>query len=316
MKTSLLEALVCEQEDVGSLDRGTIQAIQLKKLNRLLARERARGGFYRDAAERLRTLDGLADLPLTTRADLLQLSAAPLPGAQSAVHCARESDDAGDTLRIFYSENDIENAIRFYMAALGELTGPGGSVLISLPFSGADAPAEWLAEAATRLGAKPLRAESSARGALGELLKEEKPEVYVGPPAPLLELLRADGKGSLRRALLCFDGCSPEELAECEARLGSKPFLLYGSRETCFAAAVGCQAQEGMHLRENHVIAEILDKDGRRLPDGEVGELVITTIGLEAQPLIRYRTEAAARILPTPCPCGCALLRLELMDGA
>ena len=66
-----------------------------------------------------------------------------------------------------------------------------------------------------------------------------------------------------------------------------------------------------MHLRENHVIAEIVDEEGRVLPEGEYGELVITTIGMEAMPLVRYRTGDMTRILPGPCPCGSHVLRLD-----
>ena len=66
-----------------------------------------------------------------------------------------------------------------------------------------------------------------------------------------------------------------------------------------------------MHLRENHVIAEIVDEHGRPLPPGETGELVITTIGMEAMPLIRYRTGDYTRVIPGRCPCGSEVLRLD-----
>ena len=69
-----------------------------------------------------------------------------------------------------------------------------------------------------------------------------------------------------------------------------------------------------MHLRENHVIAEIVDEGGRVLPPGEYGELVITTIGMEALPLIRYRTRDYTRILPGVCPCGSRTIRLDRLD--
>ena len=75
--------------------------------------------------------------------------------------------------------------------------------------------------------------------------------------------------------------------------------------------AVTCPAHEGMHLRENHVMAEIIDGEGRVLPWGEYGELVITTIGMEAMPLIRYRTGDYTRIFAEPCPCGSEIIRLD-----
>jgi phenylacetate-coenzyme A ligase PaaK-like adenylate-forming protein len=66
-----------------------------------------------------------------------------------------------------------------------------------------------------------------------------------------------------------------------------------------------------MHLRENHVIAEIVDGAGRPLPPGETGELVITTIGMEAMPLLRYRTGDITRVIPGRCACGSWVLRLD-----
>ena len=104
----------------------------------------------------------------------------------------------------------------------------------------------------------------------------------------------------------------PESVTRaCEELLGSALFPHYGSREMGMAGAISCEAREGMHLRENDVIAEIVDDRGDKLPAGERGELVVTTIGMEAMPLIRYRTGDYTRILPEPCPCGSAALRLD-----
>ncbi len=100
-------------------------------------------------------------------------------------------------------------------------------------------------------------------------------------------------------------------LRGCEEILGSRLFPHYGSREMALGGAICCPAHAGMHLRENHVIAEIVDEAGRPLPPGETGELVITTIGMEAMPLIRYRTGDHTRILPGRCPCGSEVLRLD-----
>ena len=100
----------------------------------------------------------------------------------------------------------------------------------------------------------------------------------------------------------------------CEDILGSRLFPHYGSREMGMAGAICCQAHEGMHLRENHIIAEIIDEKGDPLPAGEYGELVITTIGMDAMPIIRYRTGDYTRILPEPCPCGSGTIRLDRVE--
>jgi len=68
-----------------------------------------------------------------------------------------------------------------------------------------------------------------------------------------------------------------------------------------------------MHLRENHIIPEIIDENGNVLPDGQYGELVLTTIGADAMPLIRYRTGDYTRILPI-CPCGGVTKRIDTVS--
>ncbi len=310
-----LDALIAEQESLERVNRETIEAIQLKKLNRLLAREKERGGFYRDLPERLLSLDRLSDLPFTTEEDLAQHSGGLLLCSQSQVQRVLSDATSGTTgaaKRVFYTENDLENTVRLYMAGLGELIFPGSVTMIGFPFSGPFGLGELIAEAIERLGARSVKAGPFLRfGEYAALLEQEKPDTFVGMPAQLLGILRYCGRGSLRRALVSGDACPTSVVQGCEALLGSRLFPHYGSREMGMAGAICCQAHAGMHLRENHIIAEIVDEAGRPLPPGEWGELVITTIGMEAMPLIRYRTGDYTRILPGPCPCGSETLRLD-----
>ena len=202
--------------------------------------------------------------------------------------------------------------MRLYTAGLGELIFPGGVTLICFPFSGPFGLGELIAEAIARLGARPVKAGPFLSfGEYAALLEREKPDTFVGMPAQLLGILRTAGRGSLRRALVSGDACPDSVTEACESILGTRLFPHYGSREMGMAGAISCEAHEGMHLRENDVIAEIVDEAGRVLPTGEWGELVVTTIGMEAMPLIRYRTGDCTRILPGPCPCGSAALRLD-----
>ena len=85
----------------------------------------------------------------------------------------------------------------------------------------------------------------------------------------------------------------------------------YGSREMGLGGAVTCPAFQGMHLRENDIIGEIVDEKGKAVPEGEWGELTVTLIEAGAMPLIRYRTGDISRFLPGICPCGCCLRRLD-----
>ncbi len=315
---SRLDALLAEQEGIERVDRETIEAIQLKKLNRLLAREKARGGFYRDLPERILSLEHLADLPFTTEEELAQNAPGLLLRSQAEIQRVLSDATSGTTgaaKRVFYTEGDLENTVRLYMAGLGELIFPGSVTLICFPFSGPFGLGELIAEAIERLGARPLKAGPLlSYGDYAALLERERPDSFVGMPVQLLSLLRVCGRGSLRRALVSGDACPESVVAGCEALLGSRLFPHYGSREMGMAGAICCQAHAGMHLRENAVIAEIVDEAGRPLPRGERGELVITTVGMEAMPLIRYRTGDTTRILPGPCPCGSETARLDRIE--
>ena len=315
MKRSRIDALLMQQEGLKKVDRPEIEALQLRKLNTLLQRERERGGFYRNLPERLENLYELETLPFTTDEDLAHHAPQLLLCSQAEILRVLSDATSGTTgaaKRVFYTEADCEHTVELFTAGLGELIFPGDVTMICFPFSGPHGLGELIAEAVERLGARPLcLGAGHSYGELKTILDEERPDSFVGMPVQLLSMLRVCGRGSLRRALVSGDACPEAVLRGCEEILESRLFPHYGSREMALGGAICCSAHEGMHLRENHVIAEIIGEDGCPLPQGAWGELVITTIGMEAMPLIRYRTGDYTRILPSPCPCGSEVLRLD-----
>ena len=315
MSAPRIDALIMAQEGLERVDRETIEAVQLKKLNRLLASERARGGYYRALPERLESLAELPSLPFTTDEQLAANAPGLLLCSQAEIRRVLSDATSGTTgaaKRVFYTEGDCRRTVGLFMAGLGELVFPGSVTMICFPFSGPRGLGELISEAVEGLGAKPLKLGAGlSYGELAAVLEREEPDSFVGMPVQLLSLLRVCGRGSLRRALVSGDACPQAVTEGCESILGSRLFPHYGSREMALGGAICCQAHEGMHLRENHVIAEIVDGAGRPLPPGETGELVITTIGMEAMPLIRYRTGDYTRVIPGTCPCGSEVLRLD-----
>ncbi len=99
--------------------------------------------------------------------------------------------------------------------------------------------------------------------------------------------------------------------------LGVKAYNSFGMSEMCGpGVAFECPEQNGLHIWEAYYIVEIVDPQTLEpVPDGEVGELVLTTINREAMPLLRYRTRDLTRILPGECPCGRHHKRLDRMKG-
>ena len=302
-------------EALPSVTRESLDLLQLRKLNAVLRREKARGGFYKDLPAHLNSLAELQTLPFTTDEDLAQNAPGLLLCSQAEIRRILSDATSGTTgkaKRVFYTEGDLAGTVKLFTAGLGELIFPGSVTMICFPFSGPNSLGELISEAITRLGARPLKLGAGLTyGEYASVMEKERPDSFVGMPVQLLNILRVCGRGSLRRALVSGDACPEVVLRGCEEILGARLFPHYGSREMALGGAICCPAHAGMHLRENHVIAEIIDDAGRPLPPGEIGELVITTIGMEAMPLIRYRTGDYTRILPGPCPCGSAVLRLD-----
>ena len=307
------------------LGKDEITKVQLERLNLVLAREMERGGFYRNLPEHVDSLDELHNLPFTTEDDLRRHGGGMLLVSQSNIEkiiSGETSGTTGEGKRVFYTAGDCENTVLLFMDGISEMVSEGEKVLVCMPYSGKNSLGALISEAVRRLGAVPVEAGCGLTYSSAiKLIKEEEPASYIGFPQPILAVLRLGGRMSLRRALISGDSCPASVLEGIERILNpgnSNPadiqlsvFPHYGSREMCLGGAVTCSAHRGMHLREGHVIAEIIDRDGNILPDGEWGELVITTIGMEAQPLIRYKTGDRTRIIPGVCSCGRETLRLD-----
>lgn len=102
--------------------------------------------------------------------------------------------------------------------------------------------------------------------------------------------------------------------ARIEERWNAKVFSTYASTEIA-TSLCECDQGRGGHLHPELLFLEVLDDQGRSVPDGEVGELVATTFGVEAMPLIRYRTGDCAAIHREPCACGRRTLRVGPIVG-
>ncbi len=318
MKTSNLDQWIQNTEALPNLTREGLEALQLRRLNETLLRVRQRGGFYRDYPDHLDNLAELASLPFTTPQMLAQNPGQFLLTSQSEVRrviSGATSGTTGPAKRVFYTPRDTAHTVGFFAAGISEMLSPGQQCLIAFPFTGPFGLGDLIAQAVEQLGAIPIRAGfGQTWEELISLVQQTQPETYIGFPVTLLSLSRLYGPGlPIRRALVSGDACPSGVLNALESALGSPLYPHYGSRECGLGGAVTCPAFSGMHLRENHIIPEIIDEQGMVLPDGAWGELVLTTIGLEAMPLIRYRTGDYTRILP-PCPCGSVTKRIDTVS--
>jgi hypothetical protein len=151
---------------------------------------------------------------------------------------------------------------------------------------------------------------------LAALIVEQGYTCLVGLPQHLLALSGELPLGRVRTVLLCSDYAPPALRRRIEEACGCATFLHYGTTETGLGGGVECSAHDGCHLRESDLLVEIVDPHtGEPLPEGETGEVVVTTLGRQAMPLLRYRTGDAARLSTEPCACGGVTARLCDIGG-
>ena len=318
MKRTNLDSWIETTEGIPHLTRENLEQLQLRRLNEVLKRLKDRGGIYQDYPDRLESLSQLQTLPFTTAQMLSEHPGRFLVTSQaevSRVISGATSGTTGPAKRVFYTHADTEHTIGLFTAGISEMLTAGEKCFIAFPFTGPFGLGDLIAQAVERIGGTAIKAGfGQTFGEMLGLLEETEPETYIGFPVTLLSLIRLSGeKFPVKRALVSGDACPAGVMEELEKALGSKLYPHYGSRECGLGGAVTCPAFEGMHLRENHIIPEIIDEAGNVLPDGEYGELVLTTIGAEAMPLIRYRTGDYTRILPQ-CICGGVTRRLDTVS--
>jgi phenylacetate-CoA ligase len=177
------------------------------------------------------------------------------------------------------------------------------------------------------LGCSTLRVGPSSPVLVLEMIERAQPTAIVGVPSFLRVIadkaqeVGFDLKQSLVKRAICIgEPIRDRSLAlntsgrAIESAWGARVYSTYGVTELADSLCE-CDSGAGGHLHNELLHLEILDDDGKSLPDGEVGEVVATTFGVEAMPLIRYRTGDCAALFQTPCKCGRSTPRLGPIVG-
>ncbi|MCR5118127.1 MAG: phenylacetate--CoA ligase [Lachnospiraceae bacterium] len=121
----------------------------------------------------------------------------------------------------------------------------------------------------------------------------------------------------LKKGVIGSERWSEKKRAYIHDKLGIELYDIYGLTEI-YGPGIGinCDKQTGMHYWDDYLYIEIIDPvTGKPVPDGEEGEIVITTLVKEGAPLIRFRTHDLSRIIPGDCPCGSKHPRLDIIRG-
>lgn len=121
----------------------------------------------------------------------------------------------------------------------------------------------------------------------------------------------------LKKGVIGSERWSEKKRQAIREGLGIELYDIYGLTEI-YGPGIGinCEHEEGIHYWDDYIYIEIIDpKTGEPVPDGEPGEIVITTLVKEGAPLLRFRTHDMSRIIPEPCSCGRSYPRIDIIQG-
>ena len=310
------------------LTRSEIEALQTERLKKTV-RQCMNSEFYRRRfaeshidPDDIRSLSDLSRIPFTTKQDLRDsypfgMSAVPL---SRVVRLHSSSGTTGTPTVILHTQRDLDewaNAVArcLYMVGLRP-----GDIFQNSSGYGMFTGGLGFQYGAERLGMLTVPAAAgNTKRQIKFITDFGTTALHAGRLYEVMEEMGIDPRRDthLRTLIIGAEPHSEEQRRRIEQMLGVKAYNSFGMSEMCGpGVAFECTEQNGLHIWEDYYIVEIVDPMTLEpVPEGEVGELVLTTINREAMPLLRYRTRDLTRILPGECPCGRHHLRLDRMKG-
>ncbi len=319
--------------EIETMPRQQLEQLQLERLKATVAHA-MNSPFYQEKFKELgitpddiQTLDDVKRLPFTTKEDLREhypfgLASVPL---KDCVRLHSSSGTTGNPTVVLHTQKDLEewaNAVArclwmvgsrpedvfqnsagygMFTAGLGFQYGAEKVGMLTVPAAAGNTKRQI--KFIRDFGTTVLHAIPSYASRIYEVMKEEG----------------CDPRRDTSLRVLCI-GAEPhseEQRQRIEQNLGVKAYNSYGISEMMGpGVAFECPEQNGLHIWEDYFIVEIIDPVTLQpVADGELGELVLTTINREGMPLLRYRTRDLTRILPGKCACGRTHKRLARLQG-
>jgi phenylacetate-CoA ligase len=316
-----------------TISRKELEVLQLERLKSQVSRVYEKIPFYRQAfMERgitpsdIRSLADLSRLPFTVKQDFRDnypfgLLAVPM---EQVVRIHASSGTTGKPVVAPYTAGDIDMWAEVMARTLASAGMTKHDVMQNAYGYGLFTGGLGFHYGGERLGAMviPTSAGNTKRQIM--LMEDLGTTVLTCTPSYSLTIaetaleMGVDLKSSmLRLGVLGAEPCSERMRQEIETKLPIKAIDIYGLTEMVGpGVSVECPYQCGMHIFEDHFLAEIINPEtGEQLPYGEVGELVLTTLTKEALPIIRFRTKDITSLNPEPCKCGRTLVRMSKITG-
>jgi len=320
------------EKDIETISRDNLAALQWERLQQTL-KQAAKSYYYGNlfksiglAPEDMRSLADLEKIPPTTKDDLREhwpygFVATP---KDELVRMHSSSGTTGRATVIFHTAGDLSEwtnllARCMYMSGMRK-----SDVFQNMMTYGLFTGGLGFHYGAERIGALVIPAGAGNSKRQIQLLQDfETTVIHIIPSYALhlstvFEELKLDPRGTrIRIAYIGAEPHSEKMRQKIEDIYGFKAYNSYGLSEMNGpGVAFECPRQNGLHIWEDNFLVEILDPVTLKpVPDGEEGELVMTTLRREGMPILRYRTKDLTRIIPGECPCGRTHRRIERIKG-
>src|SRR5690625_4677201 len=302
-----------------------IRAFQTKKLKKQLAYLQAHSPYYQQIFQQekidisdIHSLEDLGKLPITTKEDLLQNNADFFcVSTEKIIDYASTSGTTGKPVNFGMTEKDLQRlayneAISFACAGITKNHTVQLMTTMDRRFMAGLAYFLGL----RKLGAAVIRTGAGIPALQWESILSHKPEYLISVPSFLLKLIDYAEKNNIDlnnsgvKAAICIGEplrTQDFEFSTLAKRITEKwnikLFSTYASTEMC-SAFTECEFSKGGHQHPELIITEVLNKENQPVKPGEIGEFTITTLGVEALPLLRYKTGDLVKMHYEACECG------------
>jgi phenylacetate-CoA ligase len=319
--------------DMETLARPALASLQFERLHETVSRLE-RVPLYRDrfrksgfTLAKLKSHDDLRRLPFTTAADLREnypdgLLAVP---RDETLRLHTSSGTTGRPKAIFFSRRDLDTAAGLVARAFCMTGVTRQDVFQNIMSYGLFTGGLMMHYGAEKVGCLIIPAGPGTSERQLFLMQDFGTTlVHITPSYALYFADFLEKKGidprrqlKLRKAFVGAEPYTEETRLKIESALGLDVYNSYGLTEMNGpGVAFECELKSGMHLWEDNFILEIINpQSGEPVPDGETGELVLTSVNREAMPLLRYRTRDLTSLIPEPCACGRTHRRIRRITG-
>ena len=315
------------------MPRKELERLQLERLKQVVKYVYEKVPFYRRTMKErgvtpldIKSLSDITKLPFTSKVDFRDnypfgLTCVPM---DRIVRIQSSSGTTGKPVVVPYTQKDIDTWAEVMARSLACAGVTKGDVVQNAYGYGLFTGGLGIHYGAERLGAAVLPTSAGNTKRQIMLLQDLGTTVLTCTPSYALiinETAREMGVDirdtKLRVGVFGAEPWSENMRHDIESKLGIQALNIYGLTEIIGpGVAQECQHKAGMHIWEDHFLVEIIDPNtGEQLPYGKEGELVITTLTKEAQPILRFRTKDITSLLPEKCECGRTMVRMSRITG-